>query len=265
MPYTRPSDVPFLGLSTTVFCVECELISYNNSPRCLFCGSQAILSLARVLGGSLAGETRASLVSNDTLNRVVRSVLGEVMPAEPTPARSHPRQQVPSLSNPALSRPSWSSGTFCADIKVNQQLEASEPAVRAILDQACTINSATGAVLALRSRGKMLCVATMGTGVPELGSTVGETGSLSALCVKTATTLRCDSPEDDARVDQQSCRELGVQSVVAAPVAYMNQVVGLLEIFSQHKYAFANQDVAKVQLLASLILMALMKSNELMA
>jgi putative methionine-R-sulfoxide reductase with GAF domain len=58
---------------------------------------------------------------------------------------------------------------------------------------------------------------------------------------------------------------LGVESVVVAPVAYMNQVVGLLEIFSQQKYAFANQDVAKVQLLASLVLIALMKSSELLA
>jgi diguanylate cyclase len=144
-------------------------------------------------------------------------------------------------------------------------LAGTELPIRAVLDRACTIRPASGAVLALRSGDKMICAATMGAGVPEIGSELGSHGSLSALCVQTATTLRCDSAEHDARVDQQSCRELGIESVVAAPVAYMNQVVGLLEIFSEQKYAFANHDVAKVQLLASLILIALMKSSELLA
>ena len=54
--YRHARDVVFLELRDTVFCTVCELISYNNSPRCLSCGSLAVLSLSRVLGGSLRGE-----------------------------------------------------------------------------------------------------------------------------------------------------------------------------------------------------------------
>src|SRR5207248_10304729 len=62
MPHTRPSDVTFLGLSSTVFCVECELISSSHSPPCLSCGSQASLSLAVGLDVALAGTWRCTLV-----------------------------------------------------------------------------------------------------------------------------------------------------------------------------------------------------------
>jgi hypothetical protein len=252
MPHPRPSDGTFLGLSSTVFCVECELISYNNTAKCHCCGSTALLSLARILGGTLSGQQRATLVSNEALDGVVKGILGEVMSTQ----KSRETEDV----HP--SNRTWQMSTFRQD---TSSLAGSELPIRTVLDRACTITPATSAVLALRSGDKMFCAATMGANVPDIGSEVGRGGSLSALCVETATTLRCDSAEHDARVDQQSCRELGVESVVVAPVAYMNQVVGLLEIFSQQKYAFANQDVAKVQLLASLVLIALMKSSELLA
>src|SRR5689334_25118495 len=61
--YRKARDVVFLELRDTVFCTECELISYNNSSRCLACSSTAVLSLARVLGGSLHGEQRAKVVT----------------------------------------------------------------------------------------------------------------------------------------------------------------------------------------------------------
>jgi hypothetical protein len=52
------ADVSFVSLQRAVFCVQCELLSYNNTPRCLACGSVAVLSLLRVLGGSLHGSKR---------------------------------------------------------------------------------------------------------------------------------------------------------------------------------------------------------------
>ena len=71
----RASDVNFLSLPTAVFCVQCELISANNTTRCLACGSNAVLSLSRVLGGSLRGQQRGRLIENAELDRLVRSLL----------------------------------------------------------------------------------------------------------------------------------------------------------------------------------------------
>ena len=59
----------FLSLQTAVFCAECELISENSTPYCLACGSQAMLSLSRVLGGSLKGQQTAHLIADAELDR----------------------------------------------------------------------------------------------------------------------------------------------------------------------------------------------------
>jgi hypothetical protein len=67
--------VNFVSLQAAVFCVQCELLSENNTPRCLACGSGAVLSLSRVLGGSLRGQQTAHLIADAELDRLVRSLL----------------------------------------------------------------------------------------------------------------------------------------------------------------------------------------------
>src|SRR5271166_5526760 len=69
------ADVNFVSLQTAIFCVQCELLSDNNTPRCLACGSGAVLSLSRVLGGSLRGQQTAHLIADAELDRLVRSLL----------------------------------------------------------------------------------------------------------------------------------------------------------------------------------------------
>jgi hypothetical protein len=77
--------IHFLSLQTSVFCVECEVISENNTPYCFACGSRAVLSLSRVLGGSLRGQQTAHLIADAELGRLVRELLRTV-PASSTPA-----------------------------------------------------------------------------------------------------------------------------------------------------------------------------------
>src|SRR5271169_7153214 len=71
-------DIHFVELSTAVFCVECELISKNNTPYCMACGSRAVLSLSRILGGSLRGQQTAHLIADAELDRLVRELLRTV-------------------------------------------------------------------------------------------------------------------------------------------------------------------------------------------
>jgi hypothetical protein len=68
-------DISFLSLQTAVFCVECELISKNNTPCCMAYGSGAVLSLSRVFGGSLRGQQTAHLIADAELDRLVRELL----------------------------------------------------------------------------------------------------------------------------------------------------------------------------------------------
>src|SRR5205085_8993397 len=72
------ADVNFVSLKLAVFCVQCELLSEDNTPRCLACGSAAVLSLSRVLGGSLGGQQTAHLIADAELDLLVRSLLRSV-------------------------------------------------------------------------------------------------------------------------------------------------------------------------------------------
>jgi hypothetical protein len=98
-------NIHFLSLQTSIFCVECEVISENNTPYCFACGSRAVLSLSRVLGGSLRGQQTAHLIADAELDRLVRELLrtvpatsmptiGDRIPASfatLAPSRSHAR------------------------------------------------------------------------------------------------------------------------------------------------------------------------------
>ena len=75
-------DVPFVPLQSATFCIQCELISSNNKPYCLACGSRALLGLSRVLGGSLLHEQTAHLILDAELNSLVRDLLRTVPHAE---------------------------------------------------------------------------------------------------------------------------------------------------------------------------------------
>jgi hypothetical protein len=55
-------------LPEAVLCADCEIISNSAGERCEICGSPSLLSLGRVLGGSIEGK-RAILVPPDRDNR----------------------------------------------------------------------------------------------------------------------------------------------------------------------------------------------------
>jgi len=65
-------DLNFVPLQAAVLCADCEVITDSHQGQCRICGGHALLSLNRVLGGSL-GTERAVLL--DPANaRVVRMV-----------------------------------------------------------------------------------------------------------------------------------------------------------------------------------------------
>src|SRR3984893_18887834 len=88
MNWVKARNAHFLGLQTAVFCVACELISENNTPYCLACGSQSVISLSRVLGGSLRGQPTAHLIADAELDRLVRELLRTVPSSLPA-AENH--------------------------------------------------------------------------------------------------------------------------------------------------------------------------------
>ncbi len=57
-----------MPLMEAVLCADCEVISNSVGDKCEVCGSGSLLSLGRVLGGTIEGE-RAVLVEADPSQR----------------------------------------------------------------------------------------------------------------------------------------------------------------------------------------------------
>ena len=104
---------------------------------------------------------------------------------------------------------------------------------------------ASGAAIALAEENPntMTCRASAGESAPPVGVVFQAGSGFSGECVRSGKSLRCDDAEIDERVDAQSCRVLGIRSILAVPVRSRERVIGLLEIFSSRPDAF-NESVS---------------------
>jgi putative methionine-R-sulfoxide reductase with GAF domain len=130
------------------------------------------------------------------------------------------------------------------DLKATLQLLA---------ERAQYITGASGAAIALREGEKMVCRASAGPSAPELGTRLQTDSGLSGESVRTRQILRCDDAEHDGRVNQESCRALGIASVMVMPLIQEQEVNGVFELFSGRPHAFEERDVTALQRMAGLI------------
>lgn len=128
-------------------------------------------------------------------------------------------------------------------------------ALRIISERARTLLRGAGAAIALMERGPMMCRASVGSGGPPLGTHVDVDSGFSGECVRTGKSLRCDDSENDSRLEAAICRRLGIRSIVAAPIRYEREVVGLMEVFSPRCFAFDEGDVEVLERLAQTALL----------
>src|ERR1700730_318743 len=106
---------------------------------------------------------------------------------------------------------------------------APEPELQAILQQAMEETRATGAAIALSTEDAVCCRASIGTTAPKVGARLHAGISLTRLCLSTGETLLCNDTNTDRRVDPQSCKEIGIRSVLVLPIKRNTKVVGVLE------------------------------------
>ncbi len=133
--------------------------------------------------------------------------------------------------------------------------------LKLIASRACSITRGTGAAVALAAENGMTCRAVAGNTVLEIGAEVNVSSGFTAEGIRSAQPLRCDNSESDARVDIFACRQLGIRSILAAPVPYERDIVGLLEVFSTQPFAFDNGDLAVVERLAQTVVLTLSRAE----
>ena len=126
-------------------------------------------------------------------------------------------------------------------------------ALQLLTERAQYITGASGAAIALRHEGEMVCRACAGSSAPELGAHLQVDSGLSGESVRTRQILRCDDAESDTRVNRESCRALGISSVMVMPLVRDSEVMGVFELFSERVNAFEERDIVALQRIAEMI------------
>src|SRR5882724_1047491 len=109
----------------------------------------------------------------------------------------------------------------------------------------------------------MICRASSGLDAPPIGTMLHIGSGFSGECVRTGQLLHCEDSETDPRVDQQSCKALGVRSMIAAPVRSDGEVVGLLEVFSPQAGIFTNSDQDILRRLGEIVSQTIRRSTSI--
>jgi len=152
--------------------------------------------------------------------------------------------------------------TLAAVGAVRRQVEALgsdfRRALQLIAERGQSLVDASGAAIALADAdaNSMICCASSGSDAPPIGARLQIGSGFSGECVKRSQPLRCDDSETDTRVDRNSCRALGIRSLLAVPVRVGENAVGLIEIFAPHPHAFSDADSAVLQRLADVVIEA---------
>src|SRR5579863_7417697 len=165
---TTFKDVDFVPLQSATFCIQCELISSNSRPYCLACGNTTLLSLSRVLGGSLRQQQTAHLITDSELDSLVRDLLRTV----PDPLVNREvasiadyQTRVPStalrsqlrVANGAHPVSGFRAVRPGEEVDIHAGQLDLEPAISAITERAQHLTGATGAAIALSTGNEIVC------------------------------------------------------------------------------------------------------------
>ena len=122
-----------------------------------------------------------------------------------------------------------------------------------VVEQARNATGATGAAIALFRDGELACRATSGENAPDLGVRVDARSGLAGACVRTGEMQQCQDTETDPRVNAETCRLLGVRSMLMAPLVDGQRLIGVIQVFSAWPNAFGKREISALQVLAGRI------------
>jgi len=122
-----------------------------------------------------------------------------------------------------------------------------------VVGQARNATGATGAAIALFREGELTCRATSGENAPDLGVRVDAKSGLAGACVTTGEIQMCRDTEIDTRVNAETCRLLGVRSMLMAPLVDGQKLIGVIQVFSAWPNAFGKRELSALQVLAGRI------------
>lgn len=125
-----------------------------------------------------------------------------------------------------------------------------------LLDEALNtvmeLTRATGAVVLLSEAGKGLAVGSVKGQMTEVDRPAFNAGeTLARACLDSHSVLHSDSTRGDRRLRGDSCNRAKLRSLIATPLRYGDDVLGVLEVCSSVTHAFDDIDAQAVSLLGN--------------
>lgn len=164
------------------------------------------------------------------------------------------RAPEPLNSPPAPLRfPEDNGGESLAEI-AERDLEAT---LQLLVERARYVTGASGAAIALREGGELVCRASSGPSAPQVGAELELNSGLTSECVRTRQVLRCPDTESDTRVNHENSRALGIRSLMVVPLIRDGDVIGVFELMADRVTAFEERDVSTLTRLSEMTLTSL--------
>ncbi|HEY4556475.1 MAG TPA: sensor domain-containing diguanylate cyclase, partial [Lysobacter sp.] len=123
-----------------------------------------------------------------------------------------------------------------------------DDALRTVME----LTRSTGAVVLLSEAGRGLSVASVKGQMQDVDRNAFEAGAtLARACLESHSVLHSDSTVADRRIRGDACRDAKMHSLIATPLRYGDQVLGVLEVCSSVTHAFDDIDAQAVSLLGN--------------
>ena len=156
----------------------------------------------------------------------------------------------------------FSSGNLSKELSIGLALDI---VLNQIAEEAQRATCATGSAIVLERDGDLICRASTGSSVPELGARLDTGGGLWGACIKTRQMQRCDDAQSEPRANVEASRMLDIRSVMMLPLLWNDVLAGVLEVFSSRASAFGEGDERTLEALAQQALDTLRQANEILS
>src|ERR1035441_5956739 len=271
MPRTWPKK--FAILSADAAFATCSWPTTSPRSRCLSngCGTRTKNRSSSCMGwpGGAPGSPQANqqlppALDSQSLQGETRvspfAMHGSTQPEEAFPSANAADTTTGTGPSSSVSASADPAGAVGGRSNGSRGLEETEldSALQLLVERAQYITGATGTALALPQGEEMVCRASAGASAPAVGARLQVRSGLTGESIARRQLLRCDNAESDPRVNLETCRALGIASIVVLPLLRKSgEVRGLFELFSDHPYAFEERDLIALERMADLTLTAL--------
>jgi hypothetical protein len=124
------------------------------------------------------------------------------------------------------------------------------PVLHEIAESTLQRTRATAAAVVLGHPEEWTCRASAGCFSCDAGATCDAVVALADISASKATVEWCGNAQMDARLNPDLCRELGVSSILIAPLFREENLIGFVEAFSRRPYTFGVRDLQALEALA---------------